>query len=206
MLHMPYDASPLGTVVGIDPGTVNMGVASITFDFRTFEIVNTQAYTLYGPLMLGNPMLIEQNGERYERIQAIEERLFEFFCNRYPYAIYCESAYINRRRPQAYGALVQAICAVRSALYRYDPWMGLNMVEPSVAKKALAGTGVANKDQIKDAMLAQANALHLQNDIGSINAVDMDEHSNDAGAICFSGFSMIKNARTLNQTVVHRTV
>lgn len=192
MYTMPTWASPIGLVYGIDPGTINMGVTELLFDFHTYEILQMQSYTLYGPLMLGNKSLIEQNGERYERIQAIENFLFTRFCTRAPHAVFSEAAYINHRRPQAYGALTEAICGVRNALYRYDPWQKLYMVEPSVAKKALTGHGNANKDAIKDAYMARAQELHVTSAPGSISVEHLDEHSNDSGAIAYAGFQLLK--------------
>lgn len=192
MFAMPAWATPLGLVYGIDPGTINMGVTELLFNFNTYEIEQMHSYTLYGPLMLGNKSLIEQNGERYERIQAIENFLFNRFCARAPHAVFCEAAYINHRRPQAYGALTEAICGVRNSLYRYDPWHKLYMVEPSVAKKALTGHGSANKDGIKDAYMARAQELNVYSPPGSIDIEHLDEHSNDSGAIAYAGFQILK--------------
>ena len=175
------------TIVGIDPGSESLGVSQLTFSIVDGSLISINAITYVGSKMERPEYLIEIHGERLTRIKAHEDNLYYVFLQTLPYMVACESPFINMRRPQAYGALTEVVSAVRNALYRFDPYMQLYMVEPSLVKRAVDAKGNADKDAVR-------LALSKNEKIMSVLACDLsilDEHSIDAIAVAYAKYLSI---------------
>jgi Holliday junction resolvasome RuvABC endonuclease subunit len=187
MLYIPSDTPTSTCIVGIDPGSETLGCAVMTFDIRTFEILKIQAQTYYGSRLPRSRWQIEVHGERTSRIWSHETNLLDIFNQHMPIAIVCESPFINMRRPQAYSALTEVVCAIRSAVHQYDIWRPLYLVEPSVAKKVVGAKGNADKDEVRQAIRQLPELFdHIE------NFESLDEHSVDAIAVAYSQYLLYK--------------
>jgi Holliday junction resolvasome RuvABC endonuclease subunit len=173
-------------IIGIDPGSTTLGFSVLEYDARTLKIIRTYAYTFNADKMNLSDLDALTHSERYARIYALQEALYDAFLVLKPNFVISESPFMAMRRPQAYGALVEVVFAIRSALRKYDPNLSLDLIDPPSAKKAVGAAGNAKKDQV---MLALRKILHQVNfDVEFSDALftDLDEHSVDALAIAYS--------------------
>lgn len=173
-------------IVGIDPGSTTLGFSVLEYDACTLQIARSYAYTFNAGKMHLNDLDTLSHSERYARIYALMEALFQAFLDLKPTFIISESPFMAMKQPQAYGALVEVVFAIRSAVRMYDPAMRLDLIDPPSAKKAVGATGNAKKDQV---MLAVKKILHqiVFDPVMSQSSFDeLDEHSVDALAIAYS--------------------
>lgn len=191
MLPIPSDTNTIVSVIGIDPGTTNLGCGIISFDFTTNKITSAEAYTFRGDRLITNQWITDVHSDRTNRIAMLEEKLFDVLMKVNPICVTCESAFINIKRPAAYGALVEIISAIRRAVMRFDVWRRLYMVPPSLVKNAIGAKGGADKDAIKLALLKITDVSSV-----CLTPIEyMDEHSVDALAVAYAGYTLLIESR-----------
>lgn len=176
----------VGRIVGIDPGSTTLGFAVLEYDLRTFEIVRTYARTFNAGKMKLNALDIANHSERYARIYELTDTLYDAFVELMPNFVISESPFMAMRRPQAYGALVEVVFAIRSALRKYDPTMSLDLIDPPSAKNAVGAAGNAKKEQVHIAMKKLLPTLHFDESLSGASFDELDEHSVDGSAIAYS--------------------
>jgi len=197
----PYNPQDcISCVIGIDPGTTTLGVGIIYFNVFTMEIVTTHAFTMNANRFRIDPVQAEIHGERAVRLMALGEEVYQLFCRERPYSVIAEDNYIDRRRPTAYGALVEAVAMLRQALYRYHPTMILHSVEPNLAKLAV-GTVINRKEKDKKTPVHNAiKALPNLRFSGPVPLAQIDEHSVDGVAIAYYQYLQLYHAAMENYT------
>lgn len=173
-------------IIGIDPGSTTLGFSVLEYDARTLKIIRTYAYTFNAGKMKLNLQDIENHSERYARIYEIMEALYEAFCELKPNLVISESPFMRMKQPSAYGALVEVVFAIRSALRKYDPLMSLDLIDPPSAKNAVGASGNAKKEQVKDAVEKLLPALLFDEQESGCVFDELDEHSVDGLAIVYS--------------------
>lgn len=177
------------SIIGIDPGTNTLGFSVIYFDCKTMEILSTFATTFIGEKLSRNDDYSRfLHGERFMRLRAHEENLLHLFYQIQPFQVVAESNFMNTRRPQAYGALVETVSAIKSALYRYDRWKPLYLIDPPTVKKAIGAKGNADKEEVKRCLLLLKDDLCFH---GDIPIEELDEHSVDAIAIAYQRYKAL---------------
>jgi Holliday junction resolvasome RuvABC endonuclease subunit len=169
-------------ILGIDPGSVTLGIACLSIDPQTLEILNTQAVTFTSLKLAINPWMEQVHTPRFARIAAHKENIKYVLNYCRPVAVVCESPFYNPSRPQAYGVLVETLDAIRQAVWEYDQCIPLDLVDPPTVKQAVGGKGNADKDAMKQLVLNLPNL----NFTGPIQLSALDEHSIDAIAVCWS--------------------
>lgn len=181
-MYPHYEEANTYRILGIDPGTNTLGTAIVDIDIVTRRITVVKATTYVGQSMASEYKAHEEiHGPRAARLKAHEDNLFALLCEWKPHSVISESAYMGRFA-QAYMALVECICAIEKALYRYNPTMPLLLVDPTTVKKTTGMTGkLRGKDPVREAIasldcLRYAPGVHL----GA-----MDEHSVDALAVAY---------------------
>lgn len=188
MIAIPNDSSPLATIIGIDPGTENLGLCVMAFNVLTNEITSTWAKTFVGSKLPGGSHWVETLfSARESRIIAHRINLVHLFNHEQPVFVACESPFFNRLRPQAYGALTEIVCAIRGALQEYDIWTGLVLIDPPSVKNAVGAPGNAGKELVRDKVLS---LTHL-NYTGDTPIEELDEHSIDAIAVAYCQFKKL---------------
>ena len=176
----------VGRIVGIDPGSTTLGFSILEYDLHSFEIVRTYARTFNAGKMKLSELDIANHSERYARIYELMDTLYDAFVEMEPTFVISESPFMAMRRPQAYGALVEVVFAIRSALRKYDPTMNLDLIDPPRAKNAVGAAGNAKKEQVHDALKKLLPTLHFDESLSSESFDELDEHSVDGLAIAYS--------------------
>ena len=176
----------VGRIVGIDPGSTTLGFSILEYDLHSFEIVRTYARTFNAGKMKLSELDIANHSERYARIYELMDAIYDAFVELQPNFVISESPFMAMRRPQAYGALVEVVFAIRSALRKYDPTMNLDLIDPPRAKNAVGAAGNAKKEQVHAALKELLPTLHFDETRSSESFDELDEHSVDGLAIAYS--------------------
>lgn len=185
MLHLPEPGSRTATIVGLDPGSENLGFATLEFDIETMTIIKTTACTIIGSkLMRHNTWSIELHGERLSRIKALKTALLNLLLESKPIQIGCESPFFNMRRPSAYGVLIEVLLAIKEAVQEYDSWKIVYLIDPPTVKKSVNAPGNGDKIIVKQNILALTD-INYQ---GITPLEKLDEHSLDAIAVAYCKF------------------
>ncbi len=186
MLKVPEGASAQGLIVSIDPGSTNLGYGKIYFDVRDLEIIQTTAFTLDGSRMDTPLSDADTHGDRYTRIFALAKALENQFIADRPNLIICESPFMAKRMPMAFGALTEVVFAARIAARAYSANIPLELIDPPSAKKAVGAMGNAKKDAMLVALKAMTPILKFTPNQFGQTLEQLDEHSVDAIAIAYS--------------------
>lgn len=185
MLTLPSNSSPIINIVGIDPGSETLGVAVLSVDVTTMQIVSSIARTYIGSKMAGkNNWIGSLHGDRVGRILAHEDNLLEIFNYYNPLIIVSESPFINTKFPQSGLVLTEVLCSIRRAVMRYSIWKELCLVDPPTVKKAVGAPGNAQKEVVKEKIM-QLTDLNYS---GDVPLEYLDEHSIDALAVAYFKF------------------
>jgi len=186
MLTMPIGGSNQIRIVGIDPGSTMTGISVLNVDLNTCEILSTIAWSINGAKLAGkNTWNEELYGNRYTRVQSIENTLIEIFNCYQPTIIISEAPFINQKFPAAGIALTEVMCSIRRAVMCYDNWVELKVVSPSSVKNGINAVGGAGKDVMKEKLTL---LLPLLKYCWGTNFNLLDEHSIDAIAVGFYGY------------------
>jgi len=191
MLRMPEDSSPILPMIGIDPGSMKLGLAVLWFDINKMEIVKTEARTVRVDKLIKNNPLVETMGELYARLYAAKNILLNEFNFYQPVLIATETPYYNPRRPSAYGPLVKTITMIETALVEHNSTMRLTYIAPATVKSRVnANTLVRNKDNVIECVAALPD-LNYQ---GSVPFNKLDDNGVDGLAIVYGAFhNLVRN-------------
>lgn len=176
------------TVVGIDPGTTMMGVCTIEFDPKTFDIFRVSPISFNGNKLNPSEWDTLAHGERHARLVAHGINLLRYLREENPSYVACESPFYNRLRPSAYGPLKEALCEIQLACTRYSPYTTLNLVDPPTVKKAIKAAGDAKKAGM---LIALGNLTELASKLDK-PIEELDEHAIDAAAVAYWLFTKLK--------------
>jgi Holliday junction resolvasome RuvABC endonuclease subunit len=164
-------------IIGVDPGTNYCGVAVLTLN-DNFDIVKIK------------PILIDLSTARYnlkndlfKRLNNLYATAFDIFNVHKPIALAIEAGFINRLRPAAYGPISKSIYAVEKAFFDSTGLTNITEYPPSVVKQYIHGNWIADKEQMKEAVLKMFPYL----------PDDLTEHEYDAIAIGTTKTIQIKN-------------
>lgn len=188
MLHLPEGSSTTVKLVGIDPGSSNLGFAWLEYDLITKKIVRTRATTFNGvKLIKQDTWAVEMHGEKASRIKALKEKLLQNFLELRPIQIVCEGAFFNQLRPNAFEVLIEVRIAIKEAISMYDCWRTIYLIDPPTVKKGVKAPGNAKKDVIKQCVLALPDLCFE----GEVALSDLDEHAIDALAIVYTRYQQL---------------
>ena len=190
MLPYPADQNTQACIVGIDPGSETLGVSVLFFDVVTFQITKIIPRTYIGSKLPVDPMLSILHNDRVSRIKAHEDNLYSIYSEYSPVAIVSEAPFYNPRRPNAYGVLVEVICAIRNSIIRYSDTMCFYQVDPASVKRAIGAKGNADKDIVKHHI---GLIPEIVNALTTPLAV-LDEHAVDATAVAYHQFLSYRNS------------
>ena len=152
MLHVPANSKSTFTIVGLDPGTHNLGLGALHVDMLTFRIKSYEAYTLIATkLMHEDDLLVHTHGHVFARTDALKDAIVRRLTRLRPSAIACEDAFFSRRFPGAFSPLLLSINSIRTAALEYNRFMPFTLIEASVIKSAVgAKGGGSNKTFVLD--------------------------------------------------------
>jgi Holliday junction resolvasome RuvABC endonuclease subunit len=182
MLQIPWDSGSIISIVGIDPGTTTLGTSVLWVDLSIMKIVASQAMTIRADRLYAESWTGSLFGDRTARVLGLEGELLYLFQGVQPFMIVSESPFISMRQPQAYGALTEAMCAIKSAVMRFDIWKPLYTIDPPRVKQGVGAPGNADKDTVKRHVLALPDLCWS----GDVPLAQLDEHSIDALAVAYT--------------------
>lgn len=183
MFQLPDLTQETIRLVGIDPGTDNLGLAVLTIDPKTYEIIETTAATYRGGRLEHYDVRVSAiQGDRLARLLAHRCNLVERFAEIKPTMVASEAPFYNRLRPNAYGPLVESLWVIKEAVWSYDGTMALREIDPPTVKKGVMAKELKGKEPMKDAL----KALHQELRLSEAQIDAMDEHSVDAVAVAYT--------------------
>jgi Holliday junction resolvasome RuvABC endonuclease subunit len=195
MLVIPEGASPVGCIVGIDPGSDTLGFAALAVNVMTLEIVESVAFTFSGSKLANDGWYGDMHGARAARIAALSEKVAQQLRFYQPNLVASESPFYSQFRPQAYGALTETVDAIRNAVWSYDCWLDLFMIDPPTVKKSVGArnpTKDMSHDEKKSLVKWALMALPDLNYNGPTPLNMLDEHSIDALAVAYTRLRILR--------------
>lgn len=189
MIHVPPHSSDTFTIVGLDPGTHNLGIGALHVDIRTFVIRSFEAYTLVATkLMSDDDLVVTNHGHTFARVEALTEEIVRYLTKLRPSSVACENAFFNRLRPGAFEPLLMSINGVRQAVLQYNRFMPFHLIEASVIKNAVGAKGGANKVPVLEGIkkIAEFN-------VPTTTPLDkLSEHAVDGIAIAYARLKQMR--------------
>lgn len=167
-------------ILSIDPGSSNLGFSFMEYNFETNKSTLLESNTI---IARGNDSkyrnLIDYHEERQVRLFILKDSIIDLLREYKPDVVIAESNYMGRF-VSGFVPLVECVLLIRMALYEYNPFLKLYMVDPSTVKinigmKRIKGT---TKDDVKKALIESKKI-----DFNGFNPDDLDEHAIDAIAI-----------------------
>lgn len=198
MLPIPLVGQSTATVVGIDPGTVKLGFSAIEFDVVTFEVVKIESITLDGDKLPSSQWTGRLYGDRARRVESLEYHLLQRFEDVQPFGIASEAPFYNQKRPNAYAALMEVICGIRSAVRAYSVSRPLYLIDPPSVKKAVGAAGNADKLAVQAAIIKHPVISSKL----TVPITTLDEHSLDATAVAYWLLQMYKRGAMQMSTAI----
>nr|DAP96957.1 MAG TPA: RuvC [Caudoviricetes sp.] len=171
---------PYFRIIGIDPGTVNLGICILDIDPYTYQFQDIKAYTVIARrLPYFDIQTALTHGETTARIHAYQHYLYQLFQDQHPSIVACEEPFYHRLHPGSYKPLVALLTHIQQALYQYNPYLPITLMSPLSVKKAVNAQGSKDKDAVRQGL------LHYQPFSLSESFLNvLDEHAVDACAVC----------------------
>lgn len=180
MLVMPKSKAAF-RIAGFDPGSTNLGFSLVENTLDNKPSVVKDSFTVkLKDNKLGYSNIGEQHGSRVVRLMIMHDEVINLLRIHQPHAVVIESNYLGKFAT-SFAALVECVITIRQAVYAYDPFMQLYLVDPTTVKintgmKKVRGT---DKEDVRR-HLRECEDLEWEVDIDTL-----DEHSVDASAIAY---------------------
>src|SRR5690606_32969254 len=91
-------------------------------------------------LMNNYGVIGEVYGDKSCKLFAIEQAIYYYLSQWEVHAIVSESPYL-RRLAQAFAALTECVMAIRRAVYRYNHFITLDLIDPATVKNSVGVPG-----------------------------------------------------------------
>lgn len=180
MLVMP-ESKEAFRIAGFDPGA-NLGLALIENRLDgSLPIVKHAETIKLNPNEFCYRDQAELHGNRVARLMIMYDRVTQFLREHKPHGVIIEGNYLGRFA-QAFSSLVECVIVIRNAVYAYDPFMLLQIVDPTTVKTNIGMKKIRGTDK-EDVRKALMNLKELEWD--NINISDLDEHAIDSVAITY---------------------
>lgn len=182
----PFTDDTWMRILGIDPGSNDLGIAIIEVHPETFEPKAVYASTIHLKKLLHLYEQCEQiHGEKIAKLFALEKAMKKLLQAWMPDVVVSESPYMGKF-PAAYAALVECLSAIRRALHEHDPNMPLHTLDPATIKAYLGVSGKSgDKDKIYEALCGHKELVQ------AIDLDELDEHAHDALAVAHAKYKRL---------------
>lgn len=173
-------------LLAIDPGLNNTGIAIYEIDYHTKTILKIEAFTIAVEKLRNTTGLADEDfAERLIKLLKLKSSILNVLANTSPCIVAIEAPFYNRFRPMAYGALVEVLSVIQSAVLEYNYGILFRKVEPLLVKKCVGAGMMKGKLDVKASV---KNIPVVMNSL--VNDIEcLDEHAIDAIAI---GYSFLK--------------
>lgn len=164
------------TLLAIDPGLNNTGVAVFKLNLDPFEIVSINALTLQAQRLIDTSGLDDEDyAERAHKRYSMAHALKSIIVRENPSAIACESPFFDRRKPSSFAVLTEVLITYYDTAVKVNPAVRFSYVEPLLVKKILGVAGQKGKEPVRESMEKQDFLSKLTQRLD-----DLDEHAVDA--------------------------
>lgn len=200
MLELAQQGPDYCFIVGIDPGSVTMGVAALAVRIDDLTLLRVDSFTIDANKPCGgrvtSPWLEETYTARSIRMMEINKRLQTAFDHYQPLQVACEVPFYNPRNPNAYGVLVEVVKTVEAAVYEWNPWRPLYRIEATAAKKSVNPSNEADRlriKAIKDSKQRIKETVRIFPPLQFLDLEKMSEHEIDATVVGFCQLQRLRN-------------
>jgi Holliday junction resolvasome RuvABC endonuclease subunit len=143
-------------ILGIDPGTSEMGVSILELDIqhRSLSVIMSTSLSVRNK-DVGSDTWLNMHDPQLLRIEYLMGCITQILWNYHPHFIGCESPFMHSQ-PNAFEALVRVQTALYATIKNYDLSRSMVLVSPNEAKGAVGGIlgRDANKANIRDCVLS----------------------------------------------------
>jgi Holliday junction resolvasome RuvABC endonuclease subunit len=190
-----FQSVPL-RLFAIDPGTNFLGLSVFYLDPSTFEILEIIPQTIVVEHVEQDDTDPSQTyGARFIKMLKIKQA-YETYLTRYqPGIVVCEAPFYNRLRPSAFAPLIETLQTLKLSTYNLLPQTEFLLVEPTVVKKGIGAHYIADKETVRQVVLARTDLQSLS----KRDFATLDEHSIDSLAIGYTYLTWFNNATSFNK-------
>lgn len=166
------------TILGIDPGSNDLGLCFTKVEIETGRILNMFTYSLdVNSLTMGD--YYYDGDPRLTKLLALEQYMTKVFTEVNPNALAMEAPFFNRFSPVAYGVLTEIVSLIKMVAAKTNPMINIMIIEPLLVKKYVKSNYKEGKEGIKKAV--EGNPL-----LSVFLSPTATEHEIDAMAIAYS--------------------
>ena len=171
------------TLLSIDPGLNNVGIAIYEIETQPFKILSIQAFTLKSERLIDDSCLDdEDHTERVHKRYMMGRSLTKALQQYRPDVVASESPFFDRRKPGSFAVLTEVLTTLFDAVVAFNPLIKFVMISPQSVKMTLGVAGIKGKEVVREAMEKQQEIITvLQDPLETI-----DEHAIDAIAVGYS--------------------
>lgn len=172
-------------IMGVDPGTENLGMSLGICDFSTpaYKVEQATTFNIKSIIHKSNPYLVEHQSRNIAMYTAVYRLVYQAVHDLQPDLVICESPYMDRRFPLSYMLLSLCVQAVQQAVKDYSVFIQFETIDPASAKMGVGAKGNSgDKDKMRNAVLSTSNI------VSSFDLKLLDEHAIDSIAIGYNGF------------------
>lgn len=165
------------TLLALDPGLNNTGVAIFRIRRSPVEILSISAMTLKADKLVDSSGLDdEEYSEQIHKRYSMGAGLAELLEIHMPDQVASESPFFDRRKPGSFKILAEVLTTLFDTVVRYNKLAKFSTVEPLLVKKVLGVAGQKGKEVVREAMEKETKLLAvLQQPLERL-----DEHAIDA--------------------------
>lgn len=182
MLVIPHDGHGVVKFVGIDPGTTRPGVGIIDYDAENRKIIRVRLQVLHLEKMARSIPYTRSQSPRFLKLLAFRHFMLALLKLERPLGVASEHPFINIKRPGAVIPLAECLFMLEDVVHEYDPYMGLEKIDPSSIKNSV---GVKGNSGEKHAMTEGMKKIPEIMDVLEGDIDKMDNNAIDAGAVAY---------------------
>lgn len=182
------------TVVAVDPGINDLGLAVLTLDLKTQDLSIGPAYHIQPKHWQGYKQCVDVQDERMQKEVAIRTFFVWALDHFQPHVVVIESPFLHQM-VNAFESLTIIMTLLRHDALDYDSGMPVIKVPPTVAKSALGVKDFKDKQAVKDAILQRTD---VEMDRGLVRS--LTEHATDAIAVGLTYLLTLKESLCSNSS------
>lgn len=193
MIVLPTDLDSGVRILGVDPGTRRLGVATLTVEAKSLSILDVEAFTIKStPEEEAEYSDIHQD-RKLRILYGQQRRFMEVLATRNPHVVCIEAPFYNPKRPGAFGPLAEVVSALKLAIMDYNIDLTIKVYPPDIIKKEMSCH--RGRDYTIDPKVLIRSKIDSINEI--IEVADppklfWDQHSYDAIAV---GYTYVQQSR-----------
>lgn len=171
------------TLIAIDPGLNNIGIAIYTLQLNPFRILSIDAQTLKEDRVCEDSYYSEEGAtDRYSKRKRMVSALMKVVQAHPPAYFISESPFFDRRKPSSFAVLTEVLVDIQDSIRELDDRIHMSFISPQSAKKSLGVAGIKGKEIVREALGQHTELIPVLRP-----AIDqLDEHAIDSVVVGYS--------------------